>query len=66
MKDYLLALAPEQCNTASLDAAIRRMDQEFERKLEAEDVYKRQRLYSDIWTHKRSLRIKRIVTAGDD
>ena len=36
MKDYFLALAPEQCNTASLDAAIRRMDQEFERKLEAD------------------------------
>lgn len=34
MQEYFLALTPEQCNTASLDAAIRRIDQEFERGLD--------------------------------
>lgn len=40
MQEYFLALTPEQCNTASLDAAIRRMDQEFEKGL---DTGKRER-----------------------
>ena len=34
MRDYFLGLAPEQCNTVSLDAAIRRIDQEFEKGLD--------------------------------
>lgn len=40
MREYFLALTPEHCNTASLDATIRRMDQEFEKGL---DTGKRER-----------------------